>query len=175
MPDRLRRALGLAAGLLILLLSGCGSTGTRTNTHADESAPASGAHATKAHFIAQAEAICHTLSEQERPLRGRQESLGVDNASSEKAFVSLARQVVSFSRAADVRLRVLARPADDREIEQLLTSFAQEVVDANDIATAAANQNSTIGEDAQESLRRSIAANSALADAYGMKDCIESE
>jgi hypothetical protein len=175
MPDRLRAALGLAAGLLTLLLSGCGSTGTPTNTHAGESASSSGAHATKAHFIAQAEAICRTLSEQERPLRERQESLSVDNASSDKAFVALARQVVSFSRAADVRLRALARPAEDRALEQLLTGFAQEIVDANDIAAAAASQSSTIGEDAQGSLRRSIAANSALADTYGMKDCIESE
>ena len=77
MPDWLRAVLGLAAGLLTLLLLGCGSTATRTDTHAGESASTSGAYGTKAHFIAQAEAICRTLSEQERPLRARQESLGI--------------------------------------------------------------------------------------------------
>lgn len=175
---RLRPALGLAAGLATVLLSGCGSSGTPTTAgHASESVSITGTRSTKAHFIAQAEAACRTLTAQEQPLKARQNSLkGLSAEASDKAFVSIARQVVTFSRAADERLRALPRPpADAHAIEALLASFAQEITDTSDIAAAAANQNGTIGEDAEDALKKSIAANSALASAYGMKDCIGGE
>jgi hypothetical protein len=178
MPARLRPALGLAAGLATALLSGCGSSGApTTSAHAGESASITGTQSTKAHFIAHAEAACRTLSAQEQPLKARQESLkGLPAEASDKAFVSIARQVVTFSRKADEELRALPRPpADARAIEGLLASFAQEITDTSDIAAAAANQNGTIGEDAEDALKKSIAANSTLAAAYGMKDCIGGE
>jgi hypothetical protein len=178
MLDRLRPALGLAAGLATVLLSGCGSSGTgTTGAYAGQSASTAGVQATTAHFVAQAEAVCHTLSVQEQPLKARQESLkGVPTATSDKAFVSLARQVVTLSRATDEKLRALARPpAAGRAIEQLLSAFAEELVYATNIATAAANEENTPGEDAVNELRKSIAANSALAATYGMKDCIGAE
>jgi hypothetical protein len=178
MLDRLRPALGLAAGLATVLLSGCGSSGAgTTGAHAGESASTAGAQATKTSFVAQAETVCHTLSVQERPLKARQESLkGLSTASAGTAFVSIARQVVTFSRAADEKLRALARPAADaRTIEQLLSAFGQELAYATNIATAAAREENTPGEDAVNELRKSIADNSALAATYGMKDCIGSE
>jgi hypothetical protein len=171
MPDRPRPALGLAVGLAALLLSGCGGSGTRTG------AAGASAATTKARFVAQAEAVCRALSAQEQPLKARQESLkGLPVAEADKAFVSLARRVVSLSRAAEGKLQALPRPPDDAQaIEKLLTSFSEETADANDIANAAASRESTLGEGAEQALRRSIAANSALADAYGMKACIGSE
>jgi len=178
MLDRLRPALGLAAGLATVLLSGCGSTGAgTTGAHAGEPASTAGVRATNARFVAQAETICRALSAQEQPLKARQESLkGLSTPASGKAFVSLAHQVVTFSRAADEKLRALARPpADARAIEQLLSAFAHELADATNIATAAANEENTPGEDAVNELRKSIAANSALAATYGMKDCIGAE
>ncbi len=178
MPDRLRPALGLAAGLATVLLSGCGSTGAgTTGARAGESASTAGVQATRAGFVAQAEAVCHTLSVQEQPLKARQESLkGLSTASAGSAFVSIARQVVTFSRAADDKLRALARPpADAQAIDQLLTAFSQEIAYATNIATAAAHEENTPGEDFEHQLRKSIAANSALAAAYGMKDCIGAE
>jgi hypothetical protein len=178
MPARLRPALGLAAGLAIVSLSGCGSSGTSTTSaHASESVAITGTQSTKAHFIAHAEAVCHTLSKQEKPLKARQESLkGLSAEASDKVFVSIARQVVTFSRAADEKLQELPRPpADAHAIEGLLASFAQEITDTSDIAAAAANQNGTIGEDAENALKKSIAANSTLAATYGMKDCTGGE
>ena len=106
MLDRLRPALGLAAGLAAVLLSGCGPTGAATTgAHAGESTSTAGVQATKARFVAQAEAVCHTLNVQEQPLKARQESLkGLSTAAAGNAFVSIARQVVTFSRAADEKL-----------------------------------------------------------------------
>jgi hypothetical protein len=178
MPDRPRAALGLLVGLIAVLLSACGTTGTPTTTvHADVSASTPNALPTKARFAAQAQAICVTLSAQEKPLEARQGSLkGLPITTAEKAFVSLARQVVVLSRAADSKLERLPRPPSDaRAIEQLLRSFSEEATDATGIADAAANQESTAGEAAEGALKKSIAANSSLAAAYGMKDCIGSE
>jgi hypothetical protein len=178
MPARLRPALGLAAGLASVLLSGCGSSGTpTTSAHAGESVSVTGTQSTKAHFVAQAEAACRTLTAQEQPLKARQNSLkGLSAEASDKVFVSIAREVVTFSRSADEKLRALPRPpADAHAIEGLLASFAQEITDTSDIAAAAANQNGTIGEDAEDALKKSIAANSTLAASYGMKDCIGGE
>jgi hypothetical protein len=173
MLDRLRPALGLAAGLAAVTFAGCGSSGT-TGAHAG----ASGSNTdTQATFIARAETICRSLSTQEQPLKARQESLReLSTAASGKTFVSIAREVVALSRATEDKLRTLARPpGDTRAIERLLTTFAQEIVYATNIATAAANEENTPGEDAVKELRKSIAANSALAATYGMEDCIRSE
>jgi hypothetical protein len=178
MPDRLRPAHGLAVGLAVLLLSGCGTAGTRTATaHERVSASTHRTAATKARYIAQAEAVCRALSTQEKSLKARQESLkGLPSASADKAFVSLARHVVALSRAAEGKLHALPPPpADVRAIDVLLTSFSEEIADATDIANAAANQESTIGEAAEGALKKSIADNTSLASAYGMKDCIGSE
>ncbi|MGA2454840.1 MAG: hypothetical protein ABSG93_15085 [Solirubrobacteraceae bacterium] len=178
MPGRPRAALGLAAGLATLLLAGCGSSGTRTVT-VQATAPSStpGVSATKAQFVAQAEAICRKLNAQEQPLKARQETLkGLPNSTAEKIFVSVARQVVTVSRAADGKLRALPRPAGDAHaIEQLLTGFSEEVADASEIADAAVSQENNLAEGAEQGLKRSVAENSAAAAEYGMKDCIGSE
>jgi TolA-binding protein len=173
MPDRFRAALGVATALAALLLSACGTTSTPTAT-VSTSSPKTG---TKSQFIAQAEAICRTLSAHEKPLRARQESLkGLPSAVADRTFVSLARQVVALSRAADRKLVVLPRPTGDRQaLEKLLTSYSAEAAAAATIADAAANEEGTVGEDAEAALKRSIAANSPLADAFGMKDCFGSE
>ncbi len=173
MSDRLRPALGLAAGLAVLSLSGCGGSGTPAAT----SGSTTGAPTTKAHFVAQAEAVCHTLSAQEQPLRARQETLkGLPVATADKDFVALAQRVVTLSKAAERELRALPRPAgDEQAIERLLSGFSIETTDAATIASAAARQENTIGEDAEQALRKSIAADSALANTYGMKDCIGSQ
>jgi hypothetical protein len=178
MPDRLRPTLGLVAGVATVLISGCGSGGApSTGAGAGASPSTAGTRSTTTHFIAQAEAICQTLNAHEQPLKARQESLkGLPAEASDKGFVSIARQVVTLSRAADEKLRALPRPpADARAIEGLLASFAQEITDTSDIADAAANQDGTIAEEAEDALKRSIAANSTPATAYGMRDCIGGE
>jgi hypothetical protein len=174
MADRHRAALGLAVILAAPLLAGCGSSSTAGKT-ASASTPA--ALSSKAHFIAQAGAICSTLNKQEQPLKARQESLkGQTNASAGDAFVSLARQFVDLARAAKNKLDALPRPAADAQsIEQLLMAFSEEIGDASTIAVAAAKQESNLGEGAENSLRHSIARTAGLADAYGMKLCIGSE
>lgn len=174
MPDRLKPALGLAVLLGVLLLSGCGRAGTQAPT---VSAPTSTAMTTKAHFVAQAESICRNLSAQEKPLRARQESLKrLPTASAGSAFVSLVRRVVVISDAANSKLHALPQPPGDAQaIDKLLTGFSEEAAEVSSIADAAAGQESTVGEAAEGALKRSIADNSGLADAYGMKACIGSE
>ncbi len=174
MPDRPRPSLGLAVVLAILLLSGCGTTST-PSAKVSVSTPRGGQ--TKARFIAQAEAICRTLSAQEQPLKARQESLKqLPTATAEKAFVSLAHQVVVISRAANNKLHALPRPPDDvQAIEKLLAGFSEEVAETTGIANAAVSQESSIGEAAERALKKSIATNSALADEYGIKGCTGSE
>lgn len=170
----LRGALGLTVMLAGLLFSGCGSGGTGTAT-----APASASHAlsTRAHFTEQAEAVCRTLSQEAKPLRARQESLrGLPAAAAAGAFVSLARESVAISQAAEGKLRALPRPpADAHAIEQLLRTFSGEVTDATAIARAAANQESALGEAAEGALKKSAQNNIGLADEYGMRLCIASE
>jgi hypothetical protein len=178
MLGRLRPALGLAAGLAAVTVAGCGSSGAGTRgAQTGGSASSAGTQSTNASFVARAQTICRALSAQEQPLKARQESLkGLSTTASAKEFVSIAHQVVTLSHAADDKLQALARPpADTRAIEQLLSAFAREIVYATNIATAAANEENTPGEDAENELRRSIAANSALAATYGMKDCIGGE
>lgn len=177
MLDRLRPALGLTVGLAAVVAAGCGSTGGTGGAHTGTPASSAGTQPTQARFVARAQTICRALSTREQPLKARQESLkGLSTAASGKAFVSIARQVVTLSHTADGRLRTLARPPGDTQaIEQLLTAFSQEIVYATNIATAAANEENTPGEDAVHELRKSIAANSALAATYGMKDCIGAE
>jgi len=175
MPDRLRPALGLAVVAAALLLSGCGSAATPTTTAHTTASPQG--TTTKARFVAQAQAICRTLSEQEKPLKARQAALkGLPPETADTAFVSLVQQVVALSRAAESKLRALPRPAGDAHaIERLMSALSEEATDASGIAKAADNQESGLGEAAELALKRSVAANSALAAAYGMSDCIGSE
>ncbi|MGD0452563.1 MAG: hypothetical protein ABSB69_03120 [Solirubrobacteraceae bacterium] len=174
MPDRLRPALGLAMAAAAVLLSGCGSAGKPAAT---AHTTAQGPPTTKARFVAQAGAICHTLSAQEKLLKARQEALkGLPAQSADTAFVALVDQLVADSRAAESKLRALGRPAGDaRAIEGLLSALSEEATDASGIAKAADNQENSLGEAAEQALKRSVAANSALAAAYGMSDCIGSE
>lgn len=167
MSARLRPALGLAGGLAVLLLAGCGGG----------SASTAGASTEKAHFVAHAQAVCRTLEARERPLKARQESLkGQPTATADKAFVTLARQVAVLSRAAEGKLQALPRPAADAHaIAGLLTSFTQEIADVSAVANAVADNQPETGESADAALRKSIAQNSALADAYGMNACVGSE
>lgn len=176
MPDRLRPALGLAVGLaaLLLLLAGCASSGMQS---APAGASASKASAAKARFIAGAQAACRTLKAQEQPLEARQETLKEQPAGiSDKAFVSLAQQVVVLSQAAHARLQALARPAADADaITTLLASFSQEIADVSDEANAVAAGKTATGERADQQLEKSIEQNSPSAAAYGMNDCIGRE
>lgn len=178
MRDRLRPALGLVASLIAMLVAACGGGGA-TNASIRANAPASAPDAlpTKAHFVAQAQAICSALSAQEKPLKARQESLkGLPATSADTAFVALVHQLVTLSRVADAKLEALPRPAGDAHaIEKLLTGFSEETTEASAIAKAADNQESTLGEASEDALKRLIADNSVAANEYGMSDCIGSE
>jgi hypothetical protein len=178
MADRPRAALGLAVAMAAFGAIGCGTSSTQTTAgNASSSVTASGSIATKAQFIARAESICHELGSQEKPLKARQESLkGLPAASSEKTFVSLASQVVTLSRSAARQLRALPQPPGEAEkIEKLLTAYNEEVTSVSNIAYSAAHQESSAGEAAEATLKRSIATNSGLAQEFGLKDCIGSE
>jgi hypothetical protein len=171
-------ALGLAATLLALCVAGCGSTSTQTGTDGTAGADATAKTApTKAQFAAQAEAICHALNSQEKPLKARQEALkGLPTAEYDKDFVSVANQVVALSRAAAEKLKTLPRPAgDEATIEKAVATYAEEVVDVANISYAVANQESSAGEAAIAALKRSIATNAPLAEEFGLKDCTGTE
>lgn len=172
MRDQLSGALGLVAIVAALVCTGCGSTSTpSSNAHRPTST------ATKAQFVAHAERICSTLSQQEKPLKARQESLKqLPATAAAKAFVALVHQVVAFSQAASSKLQLLPQPPSDAQaIQKLLSSFSGETSDATDLAKAAASQEASTAEAVQDALRKSIANNRALAAAYGMQACIGSE
>ncbi len=173
MGDRSRPVLGLAVVVGAMLLSGCRSSSSTTSTPASPATQSTAGTATKAEFIAQAEAICRSLSAAEKPLEAQQAALkGEATATSGGAFVTIARKVVALSRATDAKLHALPRPpADARAIDTLLASFTEDVNFANELAQAAAKQESSIGEAAERGLRNSISRNAQLADAYGMKVC----
>ena len=172
MPNRSSAALG-AAVLAALVIAGCGSSGGSTAT---TTVPTAAAVAAKARFSAQAKAICDRLSEQEAPLRARQESLrALPATGGDAAFVALARQVVALSRGAEGRIAALPRPVGDAQaIGRLLASYSAEVADAAALANAAAKQEADLGEAAEKALRSDIAASSALASRYGMRACLGS-
>jgi hypothetical protein len=178
MRGQLRGTLGLAAALAALLCSGCGGSGSTssTGTHAGGATPTT-ASTTKAQFVAQAETICRTLSAQEKPLQARQEALkGLAPEVADAEFVSIVGKVVAYSQTAAGKLQALARPPGDAQaIEKLLSSFSQETTDVKAIEQAARKQESTPGEEAQDALRKTIDEHLALAEAYGMKDCIAAE
>lgn len=174
MRDQLKGARGLVVVLACLLCSACGSSGTpTTSTPATRSAST----ASKAQFVAHAERICSTLSQQEKPLKARQETLKqLPPAVAEKAFVAIVRQVIALTRAAAGKLQTLPQPTGDTQaIHNLLSSFSEESSDATAIASAATGQEASSGEAVQGALRKLIADNRALAAEYGMKDCIGSE
>jgi hypothetical protein len=175
MADRPIAVLGLAVAALAVAVSGCGSTSSKSGSAQGSASGASQKPAvTKAQFIAQAEDVCRELNSQETPLKVRQESLkGQSAASSEKAFVSLAGQLVGFSRTAESRLKSLPRPpGEGTTIEKLVSAFDAETADVAEIAYAVAHQESSTGEAAAAALKRSIAGSSSTADELGMKDCI---
>jgi hypothetical protein len=178
MADRPRAALGLAIAMAAFGATGCGASSTQTAAGSASSSPGASKSiaSTKTQFIAQTESICHKLSSQEKPLEARQESLKrLPAASSEKTFVSLASQVVTLSRSAARQLRALPRPPGEAEkIEELLTAYDEEVTSVANIAYSAAHQESSAGEAAEATLKRSIATNSGLAREFGLKDCIGS-
>jgi hypothetical protein len=174
MPDRPRPALGLVVGFALALLAGCGSSSKPPDTSA---ASASDASAAKASFVAHAQEVCRTLNAQERPLKARQESLKrLPSAVADKEFIALVHELVALSRTAEGKLRALPPPAGDaHDIEQVLTSFSQQLADVTEVASAAAKEESDVGEAAVLALRRSIAHNVALAQRYGMKACLNGE
>jgi hypothetical protein len=178
MANRTRAALGLAVAMAAFGATGCGTSSTQTTAGNASSSPGASKSiaSTKTQFITQTESICHKLSSQEKPLKARQESLkGLPAASSEKAFVSLASQVVTLSRSAAKQLGALPRPPGEAEkIGELLTAYNEEVMNVANIAYSAAHQESSAGEAAEAALKRSIATNSGLAQEFGLKDCIGS-
>jgi hypothetical protein len=153
-------------------LSGCGSGDAKTTGDARSLTSAS-----RAQFIAQAQDICGRLADRAKPLKARQASLKALPATvADKDFVSLARELAADSRQAGSELDALARRVGaDHAVEGLLASFATETADVSTIAGAAASEEATRGEDAETSLRRSVEANEARAQEFGMKDCIGSE
>jgi hypothetical protein len=175
MLARPRPALGLLACVALALLAGCGSSATTRDT--PTGASTSDASATRASFVAQAQAVCRTLNAQEQPLKVRQESLSrLPSTVAGKEFVALVRQLVALSHTAEAKIGALPRPAGDgRDIERLLTSFSQQLTDAAEVASAAGKEESDLGEAAVLSLKRSIAQNVALAQRYGMKACLSAE
>jgi hypothetical protein len=176
-PDRLRPAFGLAVLAVALALTGCGSSSKPTATASSTPPSNEGPSSTKAQFVSQAGAICSALRAQEKPLQAKQETLkALPSPTIDTAFVALVRQVVTLARAAESKLRALQIPAGSAHaIEQLLNAFAEETTDANGIAKAANLQEATLGELAAKDLQRSVSRNKALADEYGMGDCIGSE
>ena len=119
----------------------------------------------------------HALNAQEQPLKARQESLSkLPSTVADKEFVALVHQLVVLSRTAEAKLAALPRPAGaGQDIEQLLTSFSQQLTDATEVASAAGKEESDLGEAAVLALKRSIAQNVALAQRYGMKACLSAE
>jgi hypothetical protein len=174
MPDRLRPALGLAAGCAAMLICGCGGGSHTAGTQATGSS--SGA-TSKVHFVAQAQAICRTLTAQEKPLRAREESLkGLSAESADTVFIALVHQLVKLTRATGQRIGALPRPAGDSQaVEKLVNALSEEASEAEGIAKAADNQESVLGEVAERALKRTVSTNSARATEFGMKECIGSE
>jgi len=175
MPHRPRAAPGLAAALLALAvsLSACGGSGAP-----GASAPAKASSAaSKAGFIAAAQAICRSLTAQEAPLRTRQESLkGLPTTTADSAFVALARHVAALSQSAGRKLQALPRPpADAGAIDRLSSDFSQDAAFVLNIADAAVKQEGTVGEADEDALKRSLAADRRLAQAYGMQECFGAE
>jgi hypothetical protein len=177
MRGHLRGVFGLAAVLAALGCAGCGSSSTSgTNAHTSGSGTTSSA-ATKAQFVTQAQAICRTLSAQEKPLKARQESLkGLSPDLADTTFVAIVEKVIAYSRAASSKLAAVPRPPADAEaVEKLLSSFSEETAEAKAIGQAARKQESSAGEDAQDALRKTIDENLPQAETYGMRDCIAAE
>jgi len=171
MANRPITAFGFLLAFTALGISACGSSST---TSTASTAPA--AVATQAQFIAQAASICAGVHSQEEPFKAREESLkNLPAATATPAFVSLVRQAAAISQAAGKRLRALPRPAHAEAIEQLLDAYSEETADASKVATAAAEQENTLGQFAAESLARSIALHLASAKKYGMGDCFALE
>jgi hypothetical protein len=166
-PFRLVVALALA----VPVICSCGSSSTKTTASTDTSSPA-----TQAQFVARASSICEGVRAQEQPLETREESLKqLPVAKAEEQFVSLARQAASIARSAEKQLSALPRPAaDEQEIGTLLQAYSAEATDATNLANAAANEESKLGEAATIALARSVALNSASAQKLGMGDCFES-
>jgi hypothetical protein len=160
-----------------VLCSGCGSSSTNSTGGRTSGTSSTSASTTKAQFVAQAEAICRTLSSQEKPLKARQESLkNLSPETGDTEFVAIVSKVVAYSQAAASKLEALPLPPDDAPaIEKLLLSFSEETGDAKAIEQAARKQESTPGEDAEDALRRTLDENLPQAEAYGMKDCIAAE
>ncbi len=175
MPGRPRPALGLVVGFALLMLAGCGASSAPQDTSTGTSA--SDASAAKASFVAHAQEVCRTLNAQEQPLKLRQESLKrLPSTVADKEFIALVHQLVALSRAAEDKLRALPPPPGDaHDIEGVLTGFSQQLADVTEVASAAAKEESDVGEAAVLALRRSIAHNIALAQRYGMKACLNGE
>jgi len=177
MTYRTRAALGVAVAVAALGAAGCGSSSTQTTSATAAAASTKSGAATKAQFVAQAEAICRRLSVEEKPLKASQESLkGASAAASAQTFASLADHVVTLSRTADGRLRAIPQPPGEAAaINELLTVYSEEIGDVSNIAYFITHEENSAGEAAAAALKRSIATNSATARGFGVKDCIEAE
>jgi hypothetical protein len=173
MADRPRPPFGrvVALALVVPVVCGCGGSSTNTTASTDASSAA-----TQTQFVAQASRICEGVRTQEQPLQASEQSLKrLPIAKADETFVSLARQAASIARSAEKRLSALPRPtADQQEIATLLQAYSAEATDAENLANAAVNQESKLGEAATIALARSVALNSASAQKLGMGDCFES-
>jgi hypothetical protein len=177
MGGPLRGVFGFAAVLSAVLCTGCGSSSSGSADARTGGSGSTSSSATKAQFVAQAEAICRTLSAQEKPLKARQQALkGLSAEAADAEFVEIVGKVVAYSQAAESKLSALTRPAADAQsIETLLSSLSQETTDAKAIEQAARKQESSSGEQAQDALKRTIDENLPEAEKYGMKECIAAE
>jgi Tfp pilus assembly protein FimV len=157
-----------------LTASGCGGSSTKAATGSQTTAATGTAEAAqKVRFVSAAERICTKLATEEKPLKARQEVLKSQEAGpAETTFVSLAQQVVTISRKALASLDKLPRPPKQAAaIATLLSIYADQITDVNDLASAVANRESTSGEGADSALKRALAAGAGLAKTYGIASC----
>jgi hypothetical protein len=170
MSPRPNLRLGLLVASAAIGLAGCGSSSSNSSA---TSQSASLEAAARTQFVTQAERICSKLSSAEAPLKARQEALkGAAEAPSEKAFVSIAGQVVTLSRAAAKQLARIPRPAADATaITIMLNVYNDEIADVSDLAHNVSEQEGTSGEAAESALKRAVATDRVEAQRFGIKAC----
>ena len=169
------RPLLIASALAALLASGCGSTSSPTTQ------PGSGSSAssvTRAQFVARANAICTALHGEQALLKPRLTALEHLQSArlARKAGAGIAHESVALARAAEAKLRALARPAADAAtIERLLAGYREEVTYATSIANAIASEYPRGQEAAARNLKHAVLVDRGLAAGLGLNVCATSE
>jgi len=146
--------------------TGCGSTGTPSaSVHAEPSAGTPTSSATKARFIAAADAICQALHSQQEGLNAHVQALTHETAAARAQLQALMRQSVVYARAADTKLQALPRPPSEAAaIDRLLAGYAREAAEVSSFAGSLTNQELERQRFFSGSLERTTASDSKLAD-----------